>query len=669
MQYVAQLESILDAASFKLSGILPSEWAESHRVMTTDVSPFPGPFRYNKSPYLREIVDCLAPSHPARIVAVMKGAQIGFSAGVIENGIGYIISEQPGNILFLSGHAELSEEAMNTKVDQMIDSCGLRPMIKPNVLRKRNARTGDTNKSKEFPGGSLVSGGANNHKLLRQRSIRYAFIDDYDAVKRQSKESGSTTTLIEQRLAAYYQKMKLFYISTPELRSISNIEPVFNLGDKRKYNIPCYHCGEYIPLEWDIEIEGEDGERAGIYWKTDSIGKLVPGSVGYICQKCGGFFNDSNKLDQLQVGGWKPTAEPSEEGYYSYHISSLYAPPGMYDWEYYVRQYIKANPQNAPRIEAEHKSFLNLCLGLPYEETGTDIKANHLQKNIMGYSIGTVPEKLSQKHGNGNIILITSAWDLNGVVDDARIDYEIVAWSETGSSYSLMHGSVGTFIPRENTLAHKQDRQAWTYEMHKSNSVWSEVAKILNTKFTLENGRQIPVMITGIDTGHYDAYVWDFIDKHPEFIIYGLKGQREGKYNPFDQNKSLFTKSKSRPDKLFILETNLIKDELAKLISLAYDDRDDSQPAGFMNFPVPSDGLYLYTNYFSHYEAEHRVIKETAGKPSAATWQKKSSSLQNHLFDCRCYNLVLREIWAAKWCEAFKIKPATWDNYVASQVK
>ena len=147
--YVPIFVDILDASSVKLSDIKPSVWAEQHRVMSTDISPFPGPYRYSRSPYLREIIDTLSPTHPAKQIAVMKGAQIGFTAGVIENGIGYIIEEKPGPIMFLSGHADLSEEIMVGRIDQMIDSCDLRPLIKANSLRARNSRTGDTNTSKE----------------------------------------------------------------------------------------------------------------------------------------------------------------------------------------------------------------------------------------------------------------------------------------------------------------------------------------------------------------------------------------------------------------------------------------------------------------------------------------------------------------------------------------
>jgi len=38
---------------------------------------------------------------------------------------------------------------------------------------------------------------------------------------------------------------------------------------------------------------------------------------------------------------------------------------------------------------------------------------------------------------------------MNGTEQDARMDYEVVAWSESGATYSIKHGSIGTFIPRE----------------------------------------------------------------------------------------------------------------------------------------------------------------------------------------------------------------------------
>ena len=148
MNHLEQANELLDAAFHSLTNIKPSEWAEQNRVMTTEVSPFPGPFSYDRTPYLREVIDCLSPDHPSRIVVVMKGIQIGFSSGVIENGIGWIMSQNPGNILFMARDDTLVKQAMNIKIDQMIDSCGLRSIIRPNVIRKKNMRTGDTSQGK-----------------------------------------------------------------------------------------------------------------------------------------------------------------------------------------------------------------------------------------------------------------------------------------------------------------------------------------------------------------------------------------------------------------------------------------------------------------------------------------------------------------------------------------
>ncbi len=142
---------LIQSHDFKLSDIKPHIWAEANRVMTSEVSMFPGKFKYDKTPYLKEIIDHISQDSPARIVAVMKGAQIGFSTGVIENGIGYIMSQAPAPIILISGDKELSKESMEKRIDQMIDSCNLRRIIRPNSMRKRNMRTGDTSSSKEFP--------------------------------------------------------------------------------------------------------------------------------------------------------------------------------------------------------------------------------------------------------------------------------------------------------------------------------------------------------------------------------------------------------------------------------------------------------------------------------------------------------------------------------------
>lgn len=664
MSYEKQIEEILDGAGHSLTNVKPSEWAEKNRIMTSEVSPFPGPFSYDRTPYLREVIDCMSPDHDARIIAVMKGIQIGFSAGVIENGIGWIMSQNPGNILFLARDDILVKQAMNMKIDQMIDSCGLRSIIGPNVIRKKNMRTADTSLGKEFPGGSLTAGSVQNPAKMRQMSIRNGFIDDFEAAPYSDKKAGSTTSLIETRFAAYADKMKLYYISTPELKQTSNIEPVFELGDQRRYHVPCPHCGDCIPLYWEVDV---DGEKAGIYFKRDERGKLVEGSVGYICQSCSGFFTDSEKYEMNLAGHWKATATPSEIGYYSYHISSLYAPPGMYDWEHYARKWIEANPMDAPVNIPQLKTFNNTVLGLTWEDLGEAPKATALSMNTRDYEIGEIPESLSMNDGNGKIILITCGCDLNGIVEDARLDYEIVGWSESGASYSIKHGSIGTFIPREGK--NKADREHWSYDKADRLNVWGEFAEVLDTDYLTDTGRRMKIYITGVDTGHYTNYAYDFIDNVNGFVV-GLKGKDAEKYRRFGIDTATFRPAKERGD-LYLVEVNQIKDELAEGMKLKWSGSKDEQPQppGFMNFPTPGDGLYTMANFFSHFESEHRVIdKNKESVALSSRWVKRNSTVQNHLWDCRVYNMVLKDILVAMVGTELKIKRPTWKNYVEAVV-
>ena len=75
---------------YHIRRIKPSDFAEQNRVMTRNVSKFEGKFSYQRTPYFKELINTLSPDHPARIVAFMKGAQIGASANLIENGLAWI---------------------------------------------------------------------------------------------------------------------------------------------------------------------------------------------------------------------------------------------------------------------------------------------------------------------------------------------------------------------------------------------------------------------------------------------------------------------------------------------------------------------------------------------------------------------------------------------------
>lgn len=661
--YETSLNSIIDASVSHFSDILPSDWYEQNMVMPVN-SALPGKFSFDTTPYWREAIDCGSPYHPAKEVTIMSGAQVGKTAGVILGLIGYSIKENPGNMMLLTGHSDLSEEAM-IKVDGMIDQCGLRDLIKSTTLRAKNSRTGDTNKSKEFPGGSLKVGSVSNHKLLRQHDIMIMIVDDFDAAPASSKHAGSTREMVQQRTAAYAHKRKIYWVSSPETKEHSNIEATFLMGDQRYYNVPCPKCGDFIVLKWSIPIEGSN-ETAGIYYEHKN-GRVIKDSVGYVCQSCGGFFDDTHKYEMNLNGLWVPTCEAKEENHYSYQISSLYSPPYMDGWAKLAQQHLNANPDGGKTIERKMQAFVNLRLGETYERKGSDIKANTLQKNCRKYDPGVIPDQMSMDDGNGRIVLLTCAADVNGKLEDGRLDYEIVGWSESGSSYSIQHGSIGTFVPAFRRKEKEEEtREKWTYEHHKPNSVWPKFKEILDTVFETDTGRKMKIFISGVDTGYLDEYIWPFIDGFNGFCT-GLKGDGlEESVTRYGKDSRIFKHGQSRKN-LYLLHVNQLKENLSEQVAINWNKK-EKQEAGFMNFPSPSKGLYQYENYFKHYEAEHRVVEDKGDMSVGYAWKKKIGNWENHLFDCRVYNMALKEILTELVCKELGIKEYSWAAYVQNAI-
>lgn len=645
--------------------MLPSEWTEQNVIMQ---KPFPGPFRYTRTPYTREIIDCLAPDNPVQHIVVMKGAQIGFSSGVIYPGIGWIIKQNPGNTMLSVGAPDLIDKSME-KVDLMIDAAGLREYIKPQVKRRRNQKSGDTNQKKDFANGFLIVTSANNHKNIRQIDLQYQFRDDYEALKQSSKESGNTGKKLDQRSAAYAETKKTFDISTPERKENSNIEPAYLLGDQRKYFIPCPCCGAYITLDWATPSKKTPDKMCGIYWDLDEDGMIKEGSVGYRCQECDEVFDDKRKQEWLNLGEWRPTAKPKKKRYRSYHISALYAPIGMDDWEKYVGDYIEANPVGQPRVEDKWQTFVNEVLGETYEASGTAIESKNIViNNCREYTSGSIPELMSIKDGNGKIVLITCAADLGGLVaginsdhDDVRLDFEVVGHAESGARYSLMQDSIGTFTPA-HMGKRDESREVWSYDLAKPNNVWKEFDKILATVFVTDTGRKMSIQMTGIDTGFAEHQAFSYIDRRVgRFNIVGLKGDKEHKYIPFGDNSPSFKQGQSRSN-LYILKVGKIKDRLAQLLALKWNKHNgEQQPPGFMNFPLPEGKRYSIEHFFAHYESEERKLD----KDKNFIWQKKTTVSQNHFWDCAVYNTELPLITMNRLFKELKldVKTSTWQDF------
>jgi len=636
--------------SYKTIRLEPSVWIEKNIYLTSAESVFAGYFNYDRSPYTREVVDCISPTSDVECVAVMKCSQSGFTAGVVTVVIPYIISECPSNIMFLSGSESLVQDTVRDRLDPIIHNSGLGHLIRPSIVKKKNQKSGDTDFKKEFAGGSLT-GATYNPRRLRFYSAKYILADEFDDAPRADKKEGSIRSLLENRAKSFGSTKKIAYISSPTVKGQSNIEDVYDLGDKRKWNWKCPHCKTYIPMEW--RVEREDGTFGGIKYKLDEKNELISESVHYECQNCTGKIKYSQKYELNLTGKWVPTCKAKKPSYRSYQLNALVIPPGFDSWSDLVYQWLEANPVDGHVDESKLKTFVNTQLGQTWEERGITLRVNEMMENNMrSYEVGIVPDLLCDKDGNGKIILLTMACDLGGVMEqgneDVRLDFEIIAHTSTGVTYSITHGSIGTFKNnRKRNLKDKENesnRDVYTYSFGQNLSVWPFLQKIIDMDFVGQSGDIYNIDITVIDTGHFTKLAYDFIKSVTNSIVIGVKGYAEDEYRKLTKDTPIISRSREMVGKLYMLQVNQLKDILAANMKLSRG-MDGFQPMGYMNFPMSTDGKYTMRNYFSHFEAEKRVPILKNDIEIGYSWKKKNSNVQNHAFDCAVYNIAAREIF------------------------
>src|SRR6202166_1586670 len=264
-----------------------SQWADRYRTLSQRASAEPGPWRTDRTPYLREIMDCLSPSSPVERTVFMKGAQIG-GTECGNNWIGYVIHQAPGPMMAVQPTVEMAKRNSKQRVDPLIEES---EVLRALVSDPRSRDSGNTMLSKEFPGGVLVMTGANSAVGLRSMAARYLFLDEVDGYPGDVEGEGDPVNLAMARTRTFARR-KVFMVSTPKITGRSRIEASFEDSDQRYFWVPCPRCNEYQILK-----------LAQIRWPKGEPEKAV-----YICEYCDGEIENHEKHWMLQRGEWRSAA-------------------------------------------------------------------------------------------------------------------------------------------------------------------------------------------------------------------------------------------------------------------------------------------------------------------------------------------------------------------------
>jgi phage terminase large subunit GpA-like protein len=497
-----------------LEGLAPdpaltvSEWADQHRVLSSRASAEPGRYRTDRTPPMRAIMDALSPSHPAERVVLMKAAQVGATeAG--NNWIGFVIDRAPGPMLAVQPTVELAKRNSRQRIDPLIEES---PRLRERVRPSRSRDAGNTVLSKEFPGGILVLTGANSAVGLRSIPARYLFLDEVDAYPPTADQEGDPVGLAEARSLTFAHRRKIFLVSTPTVKGFSRIERAYEASDKRRYLVPCPHCGHRQWLHFK-----------GLRWEPGR-----PESVHYVCEGCEGRIEERHKTAMLAEGSWEPTAEAEDPKTVGFHLSALYSPVGWYSWERLVRAFLEA--KQSPETL---RTWINTVLGETWEDASEGVDAHVLMGRQEDWG----------ELAPAGVLVITCGVD----VQDDRVEVERIGWGLGEESWSLEHRII--------------------YGDPSAPQLWRQLDDCLLERTETRAGHRLPVSCTCIDSGgHHAQAVYDFVRDKFGRRVYAIKGMAGA-------GRPVWPKRASRNNKgrinLFLVGVDAAKDSVMARLRIA----------------------------------------------------------------------------------------------------
>jgi phage terminase large subunit GpA-like protein len=600
----------IDMIPTRISPLTISEYS-TNRIMPPG-SPRPGPWENEFTPYLTETMDNMSPNSPVQREVILKAAQGGWTA-LAENVICYYMDESPADTLFMSAGDDLLDRWATRRLEPAIDSFGIRGnfvFAGGDVgASKKNA---DKAFSKDYYGGRLDMASARSASKQRATDKRILIRDEIDGVPAKlATGEGYWLDVSWARTNFWEDRRKVLDFGTPTTYEKSEIWQAYLQGDRRKFYVPCPHCGTFQVLEF-----GSEKTQHGVK-PIRKAGKLV--DAVYVCEHCHDPIHNGSKGEMMRQGYWEATARASEEYWVSRHWNSCYSPAMKFRslYAHYERAREKADGM---------RSFTNLYLGLPYKETGTRLNTTKLISLKADYNSCVIPD---------GVIYTTMAADVQkGDADPdsknpPRIELEV--------------------------CGHGRDYRTWSINYHRIegpvNNAYEGAFEDLyqmilrgDLRYRDFMGREFAPVRSMIDSGWNSHVVYAFVQRLRN--VFACKGEGLD-FKPdetIDRRKRnsdfRFKKSKTvEGGKLYIVATTEYKRIMRNALRVQRDVTASTQPPMFCQFP-----LDYPPEYFDMLNAEEMMEDGSFD----------SFGRRNEATDCRVYNMCASESYIVDAVESVR---------------
>jgi phage terminase large subunit GpA-like protein len=491
-----------------------SEFADKFRVVSPESgSPFPGPWRTDRVPYLREPTDCLHPDHPARRVTLKFSAQTG-KTEVGVNWFCFVVDRAPGPMLSVLPTGAESIKYNRVKLQPTIDaSPRIRQRVRPENSRDEAA---STTAFKRFSGGFNQIVTASSSKGLQMISVRWLVLDEISGFPRDVHGRGSPSSQARSRLKAFGDLAKELAISTPGMAGECEISDLYDASDRRRFFVPCPHCGDYGLLKYEAML---------------APSPATSNRAAFVCAACGGVLEEAHRGPMVAGGRWVATwvpddAEPvpavipagSIDDYAILPCSGRVAgrEPGYAIWSAYSPMEswtdIWQRGQDARADPAQLKVYVQQFLGEPFEPRNDTPDWEKLLASRKAWTRGVVPWPAS---------VLTGFVDVQG----NRLEWGLWAWGE---------GFQGWLIDR-GVISHDYTEDA----------AWAAIDALTSRRWPTAGGGEIDVIQWGIDTGAFTQALYDRVGRRRGLLA--TKGDNRPSAAPLKKGRADLRDHRGRP--------------------------------------------------------------------------------------------------------------------------
>lgn len=587
-----------------LAGMTPpddltvTQWAEAKRRLSAESAAEPGPWRTERTPYLREPMDAFTDPKVRHIVMV-AASQVGKSE-FLNNCIGYIIDEDPGSILFIHPTTIDAQEYSKLRIAPMLRDS---PALRQKIAAPKSRDSHNTILQKAYPGGILTMCGSTEAHALASKPIRYVFGDERDRWATSAGNEGDPWDLAMARQTTFYNA-KAVEVSTTTIKNASAIEAAYYTGTMERWNSKCPHCGEYHEIRWS-DIRFEYDEIIVSHKKTYKVKKVY-----YTCPGCGCISTEA-EMKRAPAKWIAENPEAYGQGTRSFWLNAFVSQ--WASWESIVLKYL-----NALGSTKKMQVVFNTCFGEPWEDRGDIEDEDSLLARREDYGKDKNGEPVELPPG---VLVLTAGVD----TQDDRMEYEIVGHGFFGETWGIEKGIV---------MGRPDDDATW----NKLDEV------VFDRVMRFENGVGLRVSMSFVDEGgHFTQSVRAQCNARISkkvFCIKGMHGQDKPYISPPKKQKIFVNQIAVGTCWQYQLGVDSGKEIIMDNL------RVQTPGQKYCHFPKRDD---YGSAYFAGLLSETKVYDPNKKQPWS--WKKIPGHERNEPLDCRNYALA-----------AFKALPKNLDE-------